>query len=229
MTDLVWADNTLYSLIGSGNDFGSLSKINPGTGEVTEIGPTGVGFNTFSLAAVRGKLYLTDINGNLYTVNRETGEATPVGSTGMPPDTNIPFTLNSDGTFNLCDQAFYGIGGELYATLDAFALDLKPTIPTIAHVFVSPALYRIDPASGSASYVAPIELQMLAIVEVNGKTYAFHGVLDGFDRTYNFPIAHSELMLFDLQSGRTVKVADIDPSTGPIFGAAPVTSGRGVR
>jgi len=229
MDDLVWANGTLYSLIGSGNDFGSLAKINTRTGEVTEIGPTGVGFNAFALASVRGKLYLTDINGNLYTVNRETGEATPVGSTSMPPDTNIPFTLNSDGTLNLCDQAFYGIGGELYATLDAFALDLNPTIPTIAHVFISPALYRIDPASGSASYVAPIELQLLSMVEVDGKTYAFHGVLDGFDRTYSFPIAHSELMRLDLQNGTTVKVTDVDPSTGPIFGAAPILSGHGAR
>ena len=222
MTDLVWDDGTLYSLVTGGNDFGTLAKVNTKTGEVTEIGPTGLGFNAFSLAAVRGKLYLTDVNGNLYTVNRETGEATPAGSTGMPPDTYVPFTFNNDGTFNLCDQAFYGIDGELYATLDAFALDLGPTVPTIAHVFISPALYRIDPESGAASYVAPIDLQVLAMVEAEGKTYAFHGVLDGFDRTYDFPIAHSEVMRFDVKSGKLTKLTEVDPSAGPIFGAAPV-------
>ena len=98
--------------------------------------------------------------------------------------------------------------------------------PTIAHVFVTPALYRIDPSNGDASYVAPVDLQLVSMVEVEGKTYAFRGVLDGFDSTYDFPIAHSELMRFDLANGKTTKLMDIDPSIGPIFGAAPIRSPR---
>jgi outer membrane protein assembly factor BamB len=227
MANLVWGPrDTLYSLAVTGNDAGSLAKIDPRTGVVTDIGQTGLGLNAFSLAAVRGKLYATDFSNNLYSVNRETGEATPVSATGIPPDQNVPFTFNNDGTFNLCDEGFYGIAGELYATFDSFALDVNPTIPTIAHVFVSPALYRIDPSTGEASYVAPVDLQLVSMVEVEGKTYAFHGVLDGFDHTYNFPIAHSELMRFDLANGKTTKVRDIDPSIGPIFGAAPIRSQR---
>jgi hypothetical protein len=226
MSNLVWEDGDLYSLTASGSDVGSLAKINTRTGEVTDVGPTGLGFNAFSLAEVRGKLYLTDFSNNLYTVNRETGEATPVSATGMPPDPNVPFTFNNDGTFNLCDEGFYGIGGELYATFDSFAIDPAKTPPTIAHVFVSPALYRINPHTGTASYVAETDLKLTSLVDVDGKAYAFEGVLDGFDQTYNFPVAHSELMRLDLANGKTVKLTDIDPSIGPIFGAAPIRGRR---
>ena len=155
MSNLVWGpDGLLYSLTASGTDVGSLAKINPRTGEVTDIGSTGLGFNAFSLAGVRGKLYLTDFSNNIYRVNPETGVATPIAATGMPPDPNIPFTFNNDGTFNLCDEGFYGIEGALYATFDSFALDPNQTPPTIAHVFVSPAVYRIDPSTGNATFVA---------------------------------------------------------------------------
>jgi hypothetical protein len=59
---------------------------------------------------------------------------------------------------------------------------------------------------------------------VNGQTYAFKGVLDGFDHTYNFPIAHNELLTLDLATGQTTTLTGIDPSIGVIFGAAPVRS-----
>ncbi|MGZ4135747.1 MAG: hypothetical protein ACXVPC_11345, partial [Tumebacillaceae bacterium] len=186
--------------------------------------PTGLSYNVFSLAGVAGKLYVTDLSNNIYSVNPVSGAATLITASGMPPDPNVPFTFNNDGTFNLCDEGFYGIGGELYATFDSFALDTNPTIPTIAQVFVPPALYRIDPATGIATYVAETSLQLTALVQVNGQTYAFKGVFDGFDHTYNFPIAHNELVTFDLATGQTTTLTDIDPSIGVIFGAAPVRS-----
>ena len=227
MSNLVWGpDGVLYSLTTSGSDIGSLAKIDTRTGEVTDIGPTGLGFNAFSLAGVRGKLYLTDYSNNLYRVNAETGEATLIGATGMPPDPNIPFTFNNDGTFNLCDQGFYGVGDELYSTFDSWALDPAPTPPTVAHVFVSPALYRIDPTTGSATYVAEAELRLLAIFEVDERMYAFRGVLTGFDHTYDFPIAHAEIVGLDLRTGKTGKPTEVDPSIGPIFGAAPILGRR---
>jgi hypothetical protein len=233
MADLVWGpDGLLYSLTTSGSDVGTLATINPVTGEVTDKPkPTGLGFNAFSLAAVRGKLYLTDFSNSIYSVNAETGEATLMGATGMPPDPNVPFTFNNDGTFNLCDQGFYGLGGELYATFDSFALapaqtEPTQTPPTIPHVFVSPALYRIDPSTGNATFIAETDPQLTALVEVNGKTYAFKGVLDGFDTTYNFPIAHNELVTFDLATGETTALTDVDHSIGVIFGAAPIRSRR---
>ena len=226
MADLVWGpDGFLYSLTTSGTDIGSLAKINPTTGKIMgKTKPTGLSYNAFSLAGVAGKLYVTDLSNNIYSVNPASGVATLITASGVPPDPKIPFTFNDDGTFNLCDEGFYSIGGELYATFDSFALDTSTTIPTIAQVFVPPALYRIDPVSGDATYIAETSLQLTAIFEVNGKTYAFKGVLDGFDHTYNFPIAHNELVTLDLATGETTKVADIDPSIGVIFGAAPVRS-----
>jgi len=226
MADLVWGpDGFLYSLTTSGSDIGSLAKINPTTGKIMgKPKPTGLSYNVFSLAGVAGKLYVTDLSNNIYSVNPATGAATLITATGVPPDPNIPFTFNDDGTFNLCDEGFYSIGGELYATFDSFALDTNPTIQTIAHVFVPPALYRIDPATGIATYVAETNLQLTALVQVNGQTYAFKGVLDGFDHTYSFPIAHNELVTLDLATGETAKLTDIDPSIGVIFGAAPVRS-----
>jgi hypothetical protein len=227
MANLVWGpDGTLYSLTASGRDVGSLAKIDTRTGEVTDIGSTGLGYNAFSLAGVRGKLYLTDFSNNLYLVNPETGVATPIAATGMPPDPNIPFTFNNDGTFNLCDEGFYGVDGELYATFDSFALDPNQTPPTIAHVFVSPALYRIDPDTGNATFVAETDLNLSAFVDMDEKVYAFRAVPDGFDHTYNFPVAHSEVVRLDLRTGKTGKPTEVDASVGLIFGAAPIRRHR---
>ena len=223
MSNLVWGpDRVLYSLTTSGSDVGSLAKIDTRTGEVTDIGSTGLGYNAFSLAGVRGKLYLTDFSNNIYRVNPETGAATLIAATGMPPDPNIPFTFNNDGTFNLCDEGFYGDDGDLYATFDSFADDPTGTPPTVAHVFVSPALYRIDPSTGNAAFVAETDLGLTALVDVNGEFYAFRGVLDGWDHTYNFPVAHNELVTLDLRTGKTGTPTQIDPSIGLIFGAVPI-------
>ena len=227
MANLVWGpDGALYSLTASGSDVGSLAKINTRTGEVTDIGSTGLGYNAFSLAGVRGKLYLTDFSNNIYRVNPESGVATPIVATGMPPDPNIPFTFNSDGTFNLCDEGFYGVEGELYATFDSFALDPNQTPPAIAHVFVSPAVYRIDPSTGNATFVTQTDLMLTALVEVDEQVYAFKGVLDGFDHTYNFPVSHNELVRLDLRTGKTGKPTEVDASVGVIFGAAPIRRHR---
>jgi hypothetical protein len=56
--------------------------------------------------------------------------------------------------------------------------------------------------------------------------YAFKAVIDGFDWSFNLPIAHAELVTLDLKTGKTNKVADIDHSLGPIFGATPVRRRR---
>jgi len=103
-----WKDGTLFTLtVGGANPPGSLAKINPATGEETIIGQTGLGFNTFDLGEVRGKLYATDLSNNIYSVDPATGVATPITATGIPPDPTTPLTFNSDGTFNVCDEGLY--------------------------------------------------------------------------------------------------------------------------
>lgn len=221
MADLVWWHGSLLSLTASGDDVGSLAKIDPATGAVTDIGLTGLGFNAFSLAEFGGKLYLTDFSNNLYSVDPATGAATFLATTGMPPDPNIPFTFNRDGTFNLCDEGMYGIAGRLVANFDAFALDPTQTPPTRAHGFVSPRLYAVDPLTGATTVLANTDWQITSLVEANGKTYAFKGVLDGFNVNYGFPISHPELDTLDLNTGKTAKLANIDPDLILIVGAAP--------
>ena len=211
--NLVWGPKgVLYSLDYSGD----LEKINPATGAVTVIGPTGLGFNAFDLAGVRGQLYVTDFSNNIYSVNADTGAATLLAATGMPPDPAIPFTFNADGTMNACDESFYGVGGKLYAIFDAFTLDPNTLAinPTVAA-----GLYQIDPMSGLATYVAPTELNLGSMVQVNGGVYAFKFVTTAF--TEFGPQLSSVVKRLDLGSGATSFVADVDPSAGGIVGAAP--------
>ena len=207
---------------------GSLAKIDPATGAESVIGATGLSFNAFDLAEVRGKLYLTDFGNvpypqNLYSIDLTTGVAAPnPPSTGVPGDPNIPLTFNSDGTFNLCDEGLYGIAGKLYATFDSFAIDPRQTPPTRTHEYVSPRVYQIDPFTGATEVVANTDWALTAIVEVDGTIYAFRGVTDGFDWDIGLPIGHAELVTLDLKTGKTNKIADLDKSLGAIFGAAPV-------
>lgn len=188
-----------------------------------------MGFNVFDLAEVGERLHITDFSNNLYSVDLATGAATPVGrnggTTGMRPDPNIPLTFNQDGTFNLCDEGLYGFGGKLYATFDSFAIDPNKTPPTRAHEYLSPYVWQIDLRTAGATFIAKTDWQLSAIVEVDGKFYGFKGVIDGFDFSFNFPIARAELVSLELRTGKTSKIADIDQSLGPISGAVPMRSG----
>ena len=231
MSNLVWWNGSLISLATTGANAGYLVKINPATGDETVLRAITVngqplGFNAFDLAKVRGGLYVTDFSNNLYAVDLASGIATPVGqnggTTGLRPDPNIPFTFNSDGTFNLCDEGLYGFDGKLYATFDSYAIDPTQTPSTRAHEYMSPYIWQIDPRTGAATFVANTDWQVSAIVGVDGKFYAFETVLDAFDFDHGVPIAHADLVTLDLRTGKTSKVADIVPNPGPIFGAAPV-------
>jgi len=215
--NLVWGpDGSLLSISVSGN----LARINPATGETAVIGQTGLGFNAFDLAEVRGKLYLTDFSNNLYSVDPETGAATFLRATGIPPDPTIPFTLDGDN-LNLCDESLYGVDGKLYATFDSFAVNEKNLA---IKTNVAPDLYQIDPATGIATPVGPTDLQLGASVEVNGKFYAFRLTITGF--VDGFPQAYSQLVTVDPATGKTTLVRNIDPAAGPIFGAAPIRRRR---
>jgi hypothetical protein len=230
LSNLIWLTNgSLLSLATTPGHAGFLAKINPATGKETPLRPIlyggkPLGLNAFSLASARGKVYVTDFSNNLYSVNPANGAAVRVGenggTTGLRPDPNIPLTFNRDGTFNLCDEGLYGFGGELYATFDSYAI--HPKARTIARQYLAPYLWRIDPLTGAATFIANTDLQLSAIVEADGKLYAFKAVLDGFDFHLHLPIGHAQLVTLDVKTGKTSKIADLDSSVGPVFGAAPV-------
>jgi hypothetical protein len=222
MSNLVWWNGSLLSLSTSDPFPGFLVKINPENGEISVIGATGLGSFAFDLAEVRGQLYLTDFNNDIYSVDPQTGAATRIGATGMPADPTQPFSTNPDGTFNLADESFYGVGGKLYATFDSFNVDETTLVidGNPADATVSPALYRIDPFSGVAILVGPTNLFLSASVEVRGKFYAFKGVITGF--AGGFPEGYNELAMLDLATGKVTFIRNIDVNAGVIFGAAPM-------
>jgi hypothetical protein len=99
-------DGTLY---GMGTD-NQLYRVNPASGALTPVGPTGTFFPVTSFAArTDGTLFGEDPFGMLYRVNPATGAATPVGGSGV-------FGLHPRGTlaFGPGDTLFTIIGSSLF-------------------------------------------------------------------------------------------------------------------
>jgi hypothetical protein len=207
------AAGSLLTLTVSGN----LDSINTTTGINTTIGATGLGGNANTLATVGGVLYATDLANNLYSVNTSTGATTLIGPTGIPAVPAYPFSVNSDGTLNLFDESFYGVGSKLYATFDAFRLGVDNF--TVSPV-VSPNLWEIDPFTGLASIVATTDLQLLSSVEIGGTFYALHGSFLE-DGSFNNV---TQITSLDLATGKTTSLVTADAAAGPIFGMSPVVS-----
>lgn len=230
--NLVWWNGSLLSLTVSGE----LEKIDPKTGETSDIGPTGLGINAIDLAEVRGKLYATDFSNNIYTVNPETGEATFLRATGISPIPAVPFSVNPDGTVNLFDESLYGTAGKLYATFDAFTINPTTLVQTPDSEnpdfnCCGPTLYQIDPSTGAATAIGPTTLNLGSTVEVQGEFYAFRWVATGCDPctpAADFvPEIKSQLLRLDVRTGHTTPVENaggpifVDASAGGIVGAAP--------
>jgi hypothetical protein len=100
-----------------------------------------------------------------------------------------------EGTLPIFDEAFFPAAGQLYATFDAALFDFATRNFTVA---IPPNLYRIDPATGRATLVAPTDLNLNAAVVVNGTTYAFN---DGT----------GQIVTLDLTTGRTGVVSTFSP------------------
>jgi len=221
LSNLVWWKGELLSL--SSLD-GNIVQVDPKTGSTMVLGSTGLGANAFSLAEVNGKLFVTDFGGDVYSVNPQNNFLATLmpAKKMMPPDPNIPYTFNADGTFNLCDESFYGIGGFLYATFDSFNVDTTTAAINEfgnADATQSPDLYRINPKTGEATLIGPTDLGIGATFVLDGIVLGFESQVTGFSE--NGPMGATELIALDLNSGKTKVLRNI-PNVTAIFGASPV-------
>jgi WD40 repeat protein len=198
---------------------GNLDSINPATGAISVIGPTGFADCTtpttptcgpnsqLSFGKANGTLYATTFDNRLYTINPLTGKATLIGNTGIPAAPFIVGATNPDGSLNIYDENLFEAEGKLYANFDAGTLDLSTFTVTTA---ISPALYQIDLNTGAATKVAPTDEGLVSITNVNGTVYAFDA-------------ATNQLLTLDVTNGKTTFIRDIDPSLGLIAGVAAVS------
>lgn len=209
---LVWLNGTLYSLSTGGNNYGDLVSINPSTGQVTDIGPTGLGFDAFALGAVNGNLYMTDLNvgggtQNLYSVDPTTGLATLIGATGVRADVDAPFTIINNSWLVLCDETITGVNGKLYITYDEVSFDLNREDSTYLdeEALIPAALYQVDPSTLATTAGKPTSLNVDAVVQAGGNTYAFAVGIKAFTNKSG-PKPATQLLTLDLGSGATTPV-----------------------
>jgi len=132
----------MYTATGGSNP--SLYRVDPATGATTLIGSTGLGVAAVGDIAFRadGTLYATiDIIGGagsgsdtLAIIDKTTGKATVIGS------------------FDVCTQSLCTIEG-----MEAIAFDAAGTLwGALRGTAALPGLYKIDPATGKATFFAPI-------------------------------------------------------------------------
>lgn len=196
---------------------GNLDAINPGTGALSSIGSTGLGLNAFALGSFGSKIFATDYSNNIYQVNPATGAATLLGPTGIPADHEYPFTVNPDGSIELCDESLTDVNGVLYATYDEFAVASDGhTINPPGDPSNAPKLYRIDPSTGKATLVASTGGQITTTFSSDGILYGFKGNLDA---PHSFEHPAISIDAINLSTGALTPISDLDTPGGGIPGA----------
>jgi hypothetical protein len=131
----------------------------------------------------------------------------------MPQITFVPLSIDpSNGKLNVYDESLFSLGGKLYANFDSGQVDLSNGSETAV---IAAALYEINPETGHARTIAPTELGLLTIVNVNGTVYAFD-------------VIHDRFVVLDLTTGRTKAVSNLAPAAGFVCGATPANPGPSV-
>ena len=197
---------------------GMLYSIDPRRGVASVVGATGLGDCTtpaspcgpnsaVTLGLLDGKYYALDFSQNLYSLDPETGATRLIGSTRMPPITFVPLSIDpSTGELDVFEESLFSLGGKLYANFDSGQVNLTTGVETAV---IPAAIYEINPETGHATMIAPTDLGLLTIVNVNDTIYAFNDDSDTF-------------VLLDPATGRTRTVSNLDPSAGYVCGATPV-------
>jgi len=188
---------------------GTLYSIDARTGAATVVGTTGLGANAVTLGMLDGKYYAIDVSQHLYSLDPATGATKAIGPTGIPQITFVPFQIDpSDGKLDVYDESLFSFRGKLYANLDTGKVDLTTGSETAV---IQDALYEIDPETGRSRMIAPTDLGLLTIVNVNDTIYAFDSINDRF-------------VTIDMRNGRAEAVSNLDPAAGFVCGATPVAA-----
>lgn len=177
-----------------------LVRIDPLTGKVTIVGPTGLTTPGPLGAAVdvfaslgTGELFLLDYFNDLYSVDKDTGKAKKIGSTGIPMITTVFF-----GT------TFAGDCNSLYFTVEEGDENGNPLIPA--------TLYKIDPRTAATTAVGPTASFMGGSGFIGNKLYGFK-----IDEALVGGTAGPQVLGIDLRSGKGSKVSNL--TVPSIFGA----------
>jgi hypothetical protein len=205
-------DQSLLTLAFSGN----LVAIDPVTGKSSTVGSTGLGDCTTpsspcgpnsanGIGRFDQDYYLTDFANNLYSVDPESGAAKLIGLTGIPAVPFSPLSVNPDGSQNVFNETLFRAGGKLYAN---FAAARRPQGGP-PDIVVQPAIWEINRKTGQAERIAPTELGLTSIVNVNETIYAFS-------------VRTGQVVILDVRTGQTSAVSELDPAAGLIGGATPV-------
>jgi outer membrane protein assembly factor BamB len=204
-------DKSLLTLAFSGN----LVAIDPVTGKTSTVGGTGLGDCTTpsspcgpnsanGIGRFDQDYYLTDFANNLYSVDPESGAAKLIGLTGIPALPFSPLSVNPDGSQNVFNETLFSARGKLYAN---FAAAVRPQGgPPV--IVIPPAIWEINPKTGNAKWIAPTELGLTSIVNVNETIYAFS-------------VRTGQVVILDVSTGQTSAVIDLDLAAGLIGGATP--------
>jgi hypothetical protein len=134
----------MYAAAGGGNP--SLYRVDPTTGATTLIGSVGLGVPAVGDIAFRA-------DGILYAVVDTTGDV-GVGSDTLATIDKTTGKATVIGPFGMCVQSFCAIEG-----MEAIAFDTAGTLWGAVNLRGSsslPGLYKINPATGTATFFAPI-------------------------------------------------------------------------
>lgn len=195
---------------------GNLDAIDPFTGQTSVVGATGLGDcstpaspcgpNSANwIGLFDGHYYVTDFANNLYSLDPKTAATKLIGPTGIPPITSPPFSENPDGSVNVFGASLFSAKGKFYAYFTTLSINLSTGAFT---TLIPPAIYQVDPATGHATMVAPMETGVSTIVNVNDTIYGFNG-------------STGQIVVLDVTNGHTTVVTDVDPEVAPIAGAVP--------
>jgi hypothetical protein len=194
---------------------GNLVAIDPVTGITSVVGRTGLGDCTTpaspcgphsanGIGRLDEAFYATDFANNLYSLNPKSGTAKLIGLTGIPALPFSPLSVNPDGSRNVFNETLFTARGKLYAN---FAAAVRPPGgPPV--VVIPPAIWEINPKTGHAKWIAPTELGLTSIVNVNETIYAFS-------------VRTGQVVILDVSTGQTSSVSELDPAAGLIGGATP--------